>query len=114
MIITISILTLFIRFISSIILIIYLVPLQIKEAKVTNSLKTLRLQLLLIGLILIINNFLAMYVASHTLFILKENTDITITIIQLARSIFYLILSVIIYLIYISQYSEENKKKHIY
>ena len=50
------------RILSSIILLFFFIPLQIKEALVKNGLKKLRLQLLAVGVLTIVTNLLTGYI----------------------------------------------------
>ena len=106
-----TILSIIIRVISSVILLFFFIPLQIKEAFVRNGLKKLRIQLLIIGIIILITNVLTGYILWEILVTYtRERLDNVMA--QLLNAIAYLILSVIFYQMYKFQYSEQSKEFH--
>lgn len=88
---------------------IFLIPLQIKEAKVQNGLKKLRVQLLIIGVILtIVNTFsIILILAEMHGSILVGSPSLTL---RLVNAIAFLILSYNLYMIYHQQYTDEHKR----
>jgi len=106
-----TLLALFLRIISSILLLIFCIPLQIKEAKVNNGLKILRYQLLAFGIILFITNCISMIFLTERFF---DNVQdpFSASLLQIINSVAFLLIAIIGHLMYHSQYTEENKKLH--
>lgn len=100
-----------IRIITFVILLILIIPLQIKEAGVKNGLGKLRILLLLVGFSLFIANAIALWLIIFTLTSLSGSASTRL--IQIASALFLLIPSVALYFIYHSQYTLEAKKVHV-
>lgn len=98
-----------VRIISCIILAIFLIPLQIKEAEVKNGLRVLRIQLLISGLILFFTNLFSIIFFFITLDIPQKPLHNSI---QTINSLSFLALSLIAQAIYRTQYTDEAKDYH--
>lgn len=107
-----SFIGLILRLLALAILIIYLIPLQIAEAKVKNGLKILRIQLLLVGIALIISNLFSIFLIIDTLITGAFESRFMSSLTQLLHGALFLALSILINSIYHSQYNEVNKERH--
>lgn len=106
-----TILSIILRIISSIIMLFFFIPLQIKEALVKNGLRKLRIQLLTVGIIIFITNILTGYILWEILITYaKERLDNIEA--QVLNAIASIVLSVILYQIYKFQYSPNSKRQH--
>lgn len=101
-----------IRAISMFIIAFSWIPLQLKEARVKNGLKQLRVLLLILGINLFLTNALAMYLIFYTLFYHKFSSDPMAIISQIVNSLLFLSIAFTGYIIYHTQYSEQNKERH--
>lgn len=99
------------RVLSSIIMLFFFIPLQIKEALVKNGLRRLRIQLLTVGIIIFITNILTGYILWAILVTYaKERLDNIEA--QLLNAIASVVLSLVLYRIYRFQYSDKSKDLH--
>lgn len=97
------------RVLSCIILIFFCIPLQIKEAKVANGLRLLRIQLLVFGLILLFTNFVSLIFLFDGLSIPQRPLN---SALQIINAVCFFTLALIGYRIYRTQYTEPIKKAH--
>ena len=104
-----------VRIISCITLLYFYIPLQLKEARIENGLKILRLQLLAFGLILLLINFLTIVTLSSAVIDGVKQAELNV-ILQVINGIGFLALALIGNNIYTRQYSDEmigyHKKVH--
>ena len=105
-------LSLFFRAISLIEIILFILPLQIKEAGVRNGLARLRIQLLIFGATMFIVNTFSMIIIFSGMSKELPDLDMQHSILQVLNAIGYFILSTIGVLIYNQQYKDENKRLH--
>jgi hypothetical protein len=107
-----SLIALLFRVISSIVLIFLLIPLQLKEAKVKNGLRMLRLKLLSVGFILLVTNILSIgliFITGVDVVLLKILT----AVLQFMNAVSALALALVFLSIYHQSYTEAAKKVHI-
>jgi ABC-type multidrug transport system fused ATPase/permease subunit len=98
---------------SAIIVTKFVIPLQIRESKVQNGLLSLRRELLRFGITILVISILTVITLSVRFFV--SNTDIArvvSVILVLVHSMTFLYLSTIIYRIYNTQYTPEQKDLH--
>lgn len=106
-----TIISIILRIISSIIMLFFFIPLQVKEVLVKNGLRRLRIQLLSVGIIVLASNILTAYILIDLLTSYsKQRFDDVLA--QLLNAIAYLALSIIYYRMYKAQYSPESKRLH--
>lgn len=99
------------RGLSCILLILFLLPLQIREVHVKNELRTLRFQLLGIGVTLLLTNVFTLV----GLLIAFNNPQQPVNaILQILNAITFLILAILMQKIYQSQYTQKSKDYHSY
>jgi D-alanyl-lipoteichoic acid acyltransferase DltB (MBOAT superfamily) len=91
----------------------YVIPLQIKEAKVKNGLKRLRVQMLASGITLIILSLVSIITLSIPLIINTNITKYATIFLVLIHSIGFLTFSLIKRAMYHSQYSDSSKADHV-
>ena len=97
------------------VILIFNIPLQLEEARVKNGLAKLRIQLLLFGLVLLITNFITLFLLGRFAIVVFNNMTIvnfTMQFLLLIYGISHLLLACIGYMIYHQQYTPENKKLH--
>lgn len=88
------------------------IPLQIKEAKVSNGLKILRIQMLASGLTAIFLNIISIVVLSFPLLFNGDlSRYITVTLV-LSHALGFLSFALIKRSMYSAHYSEESKELH--
>lgn len=98
---------LLLRVITAAIIIRYIIPLQIKEAKVVNGLAKLRRQMLISGFIFFATNLISLWFLWE-LAIAPKAPPIQSQILQLINAIAFLAMSWIGYQIYHQQYQEPH------
>lgn len=99
---------------SIVIITIFNIPLQIREAKVKNGLAKLRKQLLGFGFTLIVTNVIALYFIGRSVVrIANYHESIPVNVVtEVLLTLFsfsHLILAIIGYFIYHQQYTDEHK-----
>lgn len=99
------------RVLSCIELLIFCIPLQLKELRVVNGLRKLRIQLLTFGLVLLIANLVAAYSMLDTFFRHAPETPVML-ITQILNALAFNVLAIIGHSMYTTQYSEENLEHH--
>lgn len=104
------IINIIIRGITTVIFIMVLLPLFIKEARVKNGLKTLRLELLFTGLTICIVNVAGLMMILFKFF--YEDIVIIQTIISYVSTIGFLAYSLLLLRIYTRKYTPEQKELH--
>lgn len=98
-----------VRVISCIILALFLIPLQIKEAGVKNGLRVLRIQLLVAGIVLFMTNLFSL----GFLFLAMEVPQKPLNaFLQIINALAFLILAFIAQSVYRTQYTDEAKDLH--
>lgn len=98
-----------IRIISCILIGIFLIPLQIKEANVKNGLRILRFQLLAGGIILFLTNIFSL---AFLVLAMDTPQKPLNALLQIINAIAFLVLSWIAMTIYRTQYTDEAKAYH--
>lgn len=100
---------------SAIIIIVFNVPLQIREAKVKNGLAKLRIQLLLFGFVLLVTNFVSLFFLAelgirvfNTMIVVNQHMQILLAIYGAS----HFALACIGYMIYHQQYTSKQKELH--
>lgn len=99
-----------IRFIAFGILLLQIIPLQIKEAGVKNGLRRLRILLLIMGSSLFVANAIALWLIIVTFTPLGGS--VYTRLVQIVSATALLIPAIALYYIYHSQYTLEAKKVH--
>jgi len=80
-------------------LVFLIVPLQIKESRVKNGMQSLRRQLLIVGMTMLITNVVAVIAISlHILHLLDETT--INTVIEIVNAFSFFILAITFYIMY--------------
>lgn len=99
------------RIFSTIILVLFVLPLQIKEANVKNGLHKLRLQMLFLGLTIIFVNIIASFILFD---IIIRNLFISLNskLLQMTNATAFVVLSIICSNIYHQQFTHEQKVLH--
>jgi uncharacterized membrane protein len=97
------------RVISCIILLVFCIPLQIKEARVANGLRLLRIQLLAFGLILFHTNLFSLFFLIDAWGVEQKPLNASL---QIINAIAFLSLALIGNRIYRTQYTEPIKEAH--
>lgn len=100
------------RIISCIELLVFCIPLQLKEIRVVNGLKKLRIQLLSFGIILFIVNAVTTYTMFDIVFHTRIQSELVISF-QLFNALAFNVLAIIGHLMYTSQYNEKSLEHHI-
>jgi len=100
--------SLIIRIIAFIILLWQVIPLQIKEAKVKNGLRKMRILLLIMDYSILLQNIQAMILICLT----KGTTNEISIFFQVVGALLTLVLAIVLYLIYHDQYTLESKEIH--
>lgn len=90
----------------------YVIPLQIKEINVKNGLRSLRKQMLLIGISLTFLNILSIIFIIFRLFLDRENYMLLSGGLSIVNGIGFLFMAYILYKIYHQQYTPEQKEHH--
>ena len=88
----------------------YLLPLFIKEAKVKNGLKKLRLELLISGTIIFLINTVGLIIIVFNYFGLS--TRVVLEAVTYFNSLGFLVYAIIKFKIYTQRYTPESKKLH--
>lgn len=97
------------RLISCLILVVFLIPLQIKEATVQNGLRRLRLLLLAFGVVLLLANIFSLVFLFLAYSVPQKPLN---ALLQIINAVTFLVLSVLIRLVYKQQYTDESKDFH--
>lgn len=100
-----------IRVVSSIIVVFYLLPLQLAQTKVKNGLSKLRWQLLIGGGVIFLTNLISLFFI-YDIIVSNTPQKFLNSCLQVVNAVSYLMLSVIAYMIYHQQYTEENRELH--
>lgn len=94
----------------------FILPLQIREAKVKNGLRLLRYQLLLFGLILLLINVSSLYFLFHNTNLLSCyfscDESISPALFQVVTGLAFFSLSMLGFHMYHTQYTDEAKQIH--
>lgn len=104
-------LSIVIRLVSFLVVFFFVLPLQISEAGVRNSLRKLRYQLLGIGCIIIIINVLSLYFLFDILIHETVQKEFNVWL-QILNALAYLGMAIIGFHIYHQQYTQESKDFH--
>lgn len=99
------------RVLSSIMVLFFLLPLQIKEAKVKNSLKSLRVELLACGIILLLINFFSLFFLID-LWMKDTPQKLTNSGLQIINALAYFALALLGNFMYRQQFTDEAKEFH--
>lgn len=102
---------LFLRIVTDIVIVLFFLPLQIRQAGVKNGLKKLRIQLLLEGLILFLVNTISIFII-FDLAIRNVEQQLLNGSLQIMNGVSFLTMSVIALTIYTQNYTAKNKKHH--
>ena len=102
-------LAILIRIVSCFVLVVYLIPLQVREAGVSNGLRLLRIQLLVAGLVLLFTNIVSI---AFLFLALKGEQQPINDMLQVVNAIAFLVLSIITKNVYRTQYTDEAKDIH--
>ena len=97
------------RLLADLMLLLFCIPLQIREATVKNGLRTLRFQLLAFGLILFITNNITIFFLFD---VLGKDQPFINAALQMLNGFAFLLLAVIGFQIYHTQYTEESREHH--
>lgn len=100
-----------IRIATFFILLLQIIPLQIREAGVKNGLGKLRILLLIMGFSLFVANTIALWLIFFTFQNLGGSASTRL--IQIASALFLLIPAIALYYIYHQQYTPEAKRVHV-
>lgn len=100
------------RLITCFIFLLYIIPLQIKEAGVKNGLMTLRRELLVTGILLFFINTLGLTIILVRSFFGDNAARLITEIVTVFNSVGLFTVALIKYQIYHQQYTPENKEKH--
>lgn len=100
-----------VRILSCVIILFFFLPLQVKEARVQNGLRKLRYQLLAEGLILFLTNVLSLYFL-FDIFINNTPQKFINSGLQILNAFAFLTMSIIAFLIYKQQYTEQSREAH--
>jgi hypothetical protein len=90
----------------------YVIPLQIKEAKVQNGLKKLRIQMLASGATLMALSVVSIIILTIPLIVTNIMTRYITVFLVLIHSSGFLVFALIKSAMYHSQYSEQSKSDH--
>jgi len=102
----------FLRLISCVELLFFCIPLQIKELRVVNGLRVLRVQLLSFGIILFLVNAITIYFLVDIL--LHTHSQSTLNIwLQLVNAFAFNAMSFVGHRMYTTQYNDESIERHI-
>lgn len=103
----------FFHIVSCIVVALFVIPLQVKEARVKNGLALLRKQLLAFGFLVATLAIVGATVLTLRYFVPDQETRMTITVmLVLAHSLGFLGMAVIGYKMYHQQYTDESKLLH--
>lgn len=100
-----------IRIATAVVFMFFLIPLFVKEAKVRNGLKTLRLELLLTGLIIFIINISGLFIILFEY--LNYDLKIITELVTYSNSIGFLTYAILKLKSYTQRYTPENKALHV-
>jgi hypothetical protein len=106
-----TVLSIVLRIISSVTLLFFFIPLQLKEALVKNGLRKLRLQLLAVGVLLFLENILTVYLLLNIL-LSSSHQQLDNILAQIFNATIAIALSFTFYNIYHFQYSDKQKVLH--
>jgi hypothetical protein len=98
-----------IRILSSLLLLFFCIPLQIKEAGVKNGLRALRLQLLAFGILLFIINGITIWLLFT---VMKEIQHVPNLWLQVINALAFFGIAIIGNRMYHTQYTDEMKEMH--
>lgn len=102
---------LLLRILSSVILLFFFLPLQVKESRIKNGLQKLRIQLLVLGTCIFLINAVSIITLAQIVFSDVHQTFMT-CFFQFFNGVGFMVVSIVCYLIYHSQYSEESLQRH--
>lgn len=103
---------LFIRVATAIIFLCFIIPLQIKEARVKNGLRLLRRELLVSGMTIFFINTVGLSIILFKYVFDDGVVQAATSVITLFNSLGFLVIAAMKYHMYHQQYTPENKRRH--
>lgn len=99
------------RLLGFLLMLFYCIPLQVREVRVKNGLRTLRWQMLLTGFIILFINGTSIWLLLDVIHSNAPQPPVN-SFLQIINGVAFLVIGIIGTVIYHTQYSEENKKRH--
>lgn len=106
------VISLVVRLIAGFTFLLFIIPLQVKEAGVKNGLRKLRIQLLISGILLFLLNTIGMILLPARYTLSPDQFRVISETLAIFNSFAFLIVAWIKYQIYHTQYSPDSKSMH--